>query len=53
MPSLGTFYPILPGKLDAWREMVAQAQGSRRVEFDETLSSAGVTEVDTAGDDPG
>ena len=45
MPSLGTFYPILPGKLDAWREMVAQAQGSRRVEFEETLRSAGVTKV--------
>ena len=35
--------PILPGKLDAWKNFAKEMQGSRKAAMDAALSDAGVT----------
>jgi hypothetical protein len=60
-------FPILPGKTQEWREFIAELNGSRREEFNESRRTAGVHErtflqstpmgdlviVTLEGDDPG
>ena len=67
MSLIAVAFPILPGKTEAWREWMAEVNGSRREEFDESRESAGVHErtflqstpmgdvviVTLEGDDPG
>ena len=67
MSLIAVAFPILPGKTEAWREWMAEVNGSRREEFDESRRSAGVHErtflqstpmgdvviVTLEGDDPG
>ena len=67
MSMIAVAFPILPGKTEAWREWMAEVNGSRREEFDESRRSAGVHErtflqstpmgdvviVTLEGDDPG
>jgi hypothetical protein len=44
MSLIAVAFPILPGKTEAWREWMAEVNGSRRKEFDESRRSAGVHE---------
>jgi hypothetical protein len=67
MPLMAVAFPILPGKTDEWRTMMAELNGPRRQEFVDSRQRAGVHErtflqptpmgdlviVTLEGDDPG
>ena len=42
MASLALAYPILPGKTDDWRRMMAEVNGPRRKEYDASQRRVGV-----------
>ena len=44
MALLVTAAPILPGKTDQWRQFIAELNGPRRREFEESRQRAGVHE---------
>ena len=47
MVSYGAAFLILPGKLDVWKDTLAQMEGPRRAEWEELLRDAGVTKLST------
>ncbi|MDQ6694316.1 MAG: hypothetical protein M3014_07820, partial [Chloroflexota bacterium] len=43
MESIASVWPILPGKLDAWRRFADEMQGARREEYDASSRRLGTT----------
>jgi len=67
MPMMAVVFPIVPGKLDEWRQWMDDLNGPRRAEFEASRREAGIHErtflqstpmgdlviVTVEGDDPG
>ncbi len=45
MPAIASAFPILPGKLDAWKRFLEEMLGSRRTEMEKFERRVGVTAV--------
>jgi hypothetical protein len=67
MPMMAVVFPIVPGKTDEWRAWIAEVNGPRREEFEESRRRVGAHErtylqsspmgdlviITVEGDDPG